>query len=163
IDPADLYNVTIRPVGQTRFEIILPTGGAHQAAIEEQAWEGLLADVKNNPAWNDRLADVKLDVPRGRDRELILQVQQALNWETLKDKLREKYPVLKEKPELLNAVPVGQTQKLIDVIKEPTKATPEELRKFIDENAQTVKEDEVRSFVESRYQAGGRKNVTGEE
>ena len=27
IDPADLYNVTIRPVGKTRFEIILPTGG----------------------------------------------------------------------------------------------------------------------------------------
>lgn len=35
IDPADLYNVTIRPAGETRFEIILPTGGAHQARIEE--------------------------------------------------------------------------------------------------------------------------------
>src|SRR5262245_21107139 len=34
IDPNDLYNVTIRPVGgNTRYEIILPTGGEHQAHI----------------------------------------------------------------------------------------------------------------------------------
>src|SRR5947209_9527536 len=33
IDPTDLYNVTIRPVGRTRVEIILPTGGLHQAQI----------------------------------------------------------------------------------------------------------------------------------
>src|SRR5262245_65902971 len=33
IDPTDLYNVTIRPVSNTRVEIILPTGGAHQARI----------------------------------------------------------------------------------------------------------------------------------
>src|SRR5262245_38428097 len=39
IDPTDLYNVTIRPVSDTRVEIILPTGGAHQATIEEQAWQ----------------------------------------------------------------------------------------------------------------------------
>src|SRR5215468_2791198 len=31
IDPADLYNVTIRAVGRTRVEIILPTGGKYQA------------------------------------------------------------------------------------------------------------------------------------
>src|SRR5215813_11337663 len=31
IDPADLYNVTIRPVGSQRVEIILPTGGQHQS------------------------------------------------------------------------------------------------------------------------------------
>jgi SecD/SecF fusion protein len=29
IDPADLYNVTIRPLSTTRVEIILPTGGTH--------------------------------------------------------------------------------------------------------------------------------------
>src|SRR3954454_23518456 len=74
IDPADLYNVTIRPVGQTRFEIILPTGGAHQAQLEEQAWKDLIDKVKANPAWKDRLASAKLDVPRGHDRELILHV-----------------------------------------------------------------------------------------
>src|ERR1700751_3582781 len=30
IDPADLYNVTIRPAGNYRVEIVLPTGGEHQ-------------------------------------------------------------------------------------------------------------------------------------
>src|SRR5262245_21697531 len=38
IDPADLYNVTIRAVGKTRVELILPTGGKHQAEIDEQVW-----------------------------------------------------------------------------------------------------------------------------
>jgi SecD/SecF fusion protein len=31
IDPADLKNVTVRPLGNTRLEIILPTGGAGQS------------------------------------------------------------------------------------------------------------------------------------
>ena len=55
IDPADLYNVTIRPVGATRFEIILPTGGAHQSQLEEQMWQDLLTMVRENSAWKDRL------------------------------------------------------------------------------------------------------------
>src|ERR1700722_1255254 len=44
IDPADLYNITIRPVAGTppRVEIILPTGGKHQAAAEKKNWEKLL-------------------------------------------------------------------------------------------------------------------------
>src|SRR5262245_33122775 len=41
IDPADLYNITIRPVpgSPPRVEIILPTGGKHQAEIEARQWE----------------------------------------------------------------------------------------------------------------------------
>src|SRR3954454_19590293 len=54
IDPADLYNVTIRPVGSTRFEIILPTGGEHQSRLEEQAWQELLTKVRENPEWQER-------------------------------------------------------------------------------------------------------------
>jgi SecD/SecF fusion protein len=45
IDPADLYNVTIRPVGEYRVEIILPTGGKHQAEAEEKIWNDLLDEV----------------------------------------------------------------------------------------------------------------------
>src|SRR4051794_15039737 len=43
IDPADLYNITIRPVAGTppRVEIILPTGGLHQAAVERHNWDKL--------------------------------------------------------------------------------------------------------------------------
>jgi SecD/SecF fusion protein len=45
IDPADLYNITIRPVPGTppRVEIILPTGGKHQAAAEQRNWDRVLA------------------------------------------------------------------------------------------------------------------------
>ncbi|MFO0876971.1 MAG: protein translocase subunit SecD [Gemmataceae bacterium] len=45
IDPADLYNITIRPMGETRVEIILPTGGKHQAEIEQRNWAALLKDA----------------------------------------------------------------------------------------------------------------------
>jgi SecD/SecF fusion protein len=44
IDPADLLNVTIRPVAGTppRVEIVLPTGGQKQARAEENHWQELL-------------------------------------------------------------------------------------------------------------------------
>ncbi|MFO0841289.1 MAG: protein translocase subunit SecF [Gemmataceae bacterium] len=45
IDPADLYNITIRPAGESRVEIILPTGGRHKAQIEEQNWNNLLHEA----------------------------------------------------------------------------------------------------------------------
>src|SRR3954452_575353 len=47
IDPADLYNVTIRPVqgNPPRVEIILPTGGRQQALARERAWNELLQEV----------------------------------------------------------------------------------------------------------------------
>ena len=48
IDPADLYNVTIRPVSDTRVEIILPTGGQTQIKAEEAAWRALLVDVETH-------------------------------------------------------------------------------------------------------------------
>ena len=49
IDPADLYNITIRPVGAEgkRVEIILPTGGLHQQKLEKAAWQQLLDKVKS--------------------------------------------------------------------------------------------------------------------
>src|SRR5438093_933055 len=46
IDPADLYNVTIRPSGTTRVEIILPTGGKYQIEAEENQWQELLREVE---------------------------------------------------------------------------------------------------------------------
>src|SRR5438067_6709169 len=86
IDPADIYTVTIRPVGGgTRFEIILPTGGAREAEIEKEAWQALLSAVKAK--WPDVLGSVDLDVPQGRDRDLILKIQQELNWRALQGKL----------------------------------------------------------------------------
>jgi SecD/SecF fusion protein len=56
LDPNDLYNITIRPVGtqdvaNTRVEIILPTGGAHRAEIEQNEWSKLLDRIEANPGW----------------------------------------------------------------------------------------------------------------
>ena len=47
IDPADLYNITIRPVPTTppRVEIILPTGGQHQADAERRNWNELTTEA----------------------------------------------------------------------------------------------------------------------
>ncbi len=64
IDPADLYNITIRPVpgNPPRVEIILPTGGKHQATAEQSNWESLLAkayeDFRGNAEENP-YADIK--------------------------------------------------------------------------------------------------------
>src|SRR5215213_8767878 len=47
IDPADLYNITIRPVptNPPRVEIVLPTGGRHQIDAEKRAWDRLLQEA----------------------------------------------------------------------------------------------------------------------
>jgi SecD/SecF fusion protein len=71
IDPADLYNITIRPVGAEgkRVEIILPTGGLHQAEIEEAAWQKLLDKVMQQWPTTDS-AKLK-NIPPGKIDQLI--------------------------------------------------------------------------------------------
>jgi SecD/SecF fusion protein len=71
IDPADLYNITIRPVGAEgkRVEIILPTGGLHQAEIEEASWQQLLDKVEKE--WpNTDTAKLK-NIPPGKIDQLV--------------------------------------------------------------------------------------------
>jgi SecD/SecF fusion protein len=68
IDPADLYNVTIRPVSNTRVEIILPTGGQHQAEVEESVWKELLMQIASK--WPPK----SYQVPPGHKTELIAQI-----------------------------------------------------------------------------------------
>jgi SecD/SecF fusion protein len=73
IDPADLYNVTIRPVGASRVEIILPTGGKHQSEAEEQIWDHLLDEARKKfppPPGKD------LDVGRGKVQDLVAVIKQ---------------------------------------------------------------------------------------
>src|SRR5205085_9346310 len=45
-DPADLYNVLITPLSDTRIEIVLPTGGVKYAEAQEAAWQNLVQEVK---------------------------------------------------------------------------------------------------------------------
>jgi SecD/SecF fusion protein len=79
LDPNDLYNVTIRPlpaqkVEDTRIEIILPTGGAHQEEIERRDWRKLLDEV--TATWPN-LKEVNLTrVPLG-DRQQLAETIQA--------------------------------------------------------------------------------------
>jgi SecD/SecF fusion protein len=60
IDPNDLYNVTVRPVSSTRVEIILPTGGTHQARKEQEAWEEIVRQVKEE--WGVEGTDIDAGV-----------------------------------------------------------------------------------------------------
>jgi SecD/SecF fusion protein len=161
IDPADMYNVTIRPVGETRFEIILPTGGAHQAQVEVQAWAELLSAVKNKSDWKAVLANAKLDaVPQGQVRDLEVHIRQELNWAALKDKVREKYPAVKDNAEF-NALPAGQTQKLIDIVV-ATGAKADEVKKFVADNEKTVVADEIDQFVVANYSGAGQRGASAE-
>jgi SecD/SecF fusion protein len=161
IDPADLYNVTIRPVGETRFEIILPTGGAHQARVEEQAWGELLTAVKNKSEWKAALASANLDaVPQGRVRDLETRIRQELNWTALKDKVRDKYPAVKDNAEF-NSLPYGQTQKLTDIVV-ATGVKADEVKKFVADNEKTASPEEIDQFVTANYSGAGQRGASTE-
>src|SRR5262245_27062246 len=72
IDPTDLYNVTIRPVSNTRVEIILPTGGLQQAEAKKKAWAELLSKVED--AWS-KVSNADLEkIQRGDSQSLIALV-----------------------------------------------------------------------------------------
>jgi SecD/SecF fusion protein len=77
IDPADLYNVTIRPAGGggERVEIILPTGGRQQRNAEEEAWRALLNDTQAKYPAPEGFAYT--DVPFGKKEELRRRI---LDW-----------------------------------------------------------------------------------
>ena len=45
IDPNDLKNIVIRPAGEGRVEIILPTGGVWRTQKAEEAWNELKKDM----------------------------------------------------------------------------------------------------------------------
>jgi SecD/SecF fusion protein len=79
IDPADLLNVTIRPVaGETpRVEIILPTGGQGEQAAEQQAWHKLLEEVaaKWPPPEDDK--NIYTSAPFGQKQTLIDRASKA--------------------------------------------------------------------------------------
>ncbi len=76
IDPADLYNVTIRPLpgDPPRVEIILPTGGRVQANAAEAAWQDVLDKVK---AEYPNLAISYNDIPEGEFADVIRRITDA--------------------------------------------------------------------------------------
>jgi SecD/SecF fusion protein len=74
IDPADLLNVTIRPVqgDPPRVEIVLPTGGQSQQSEELQAWKNLKEEaVKRFQLPEQDGKDPLADIEFGQKRELM--------------------------------------------------------------------------------------------
>ncbi|MGH7226939.1 MAG: hypothetical protein ACRELF_27305, partial [Gemmataceae bacterium] len=74
IDPADLLNVTIRPItGETtRVEIILPTGGQSQQSAELQAWKKLRDEAAQHFQLSEEKDENPLDnVEIGQKQTLI--------------------------------------------------------------------------------------------
>src|SRR5271154_1517093 len=63
IDPNDLKNIVIRPAGEGRVEIILPTGGVFRSQKADQAWTKLKKKLAENPKW--KVDESLLTVDRG--------------------------------------------------------------------------------------------------
>src|SRR5262249_27235641 len=92
LDPADLYNITIRPLSDTRVEIILPTGGRHRSEAEEKQWKELLAKVEEK--WEQTKG--KLKVRRGDTADLAHEVRvidDKIPVEDIDKLIRENYKV----------------------------------------------------------------------
>src|SRR5207248_446241 len=70
LDPADLYNITIRPLSDTRVEIILPTGGTQLLESQKRAWNELLAAVSKK--WG--IDKDSLTAKRGEVGELTTEI-----------------------------------------------------------------------------------------
>lgn len=100
IDPADLYNVTIRPVSNTRVEIILPTGGKHQMEAMQRDWQELVAEVSRQ--WEPP-AGKTYSVDAGQREALIQQVKeyhQDVDVTAINKFVSDHYKVSKEKKQL---------------------------------------------------------------
>ncbi len=81
IDPNDLYNIVIRPAGEGRVEIILPTGGPERAERADQQWRALLDQMER------KYKIARLDVNRGRVQELAEQIKRIVGERTWAEKL----------------------------------------------------------------------------
>ena len=73
IDPVGQYEVTVRPSGADRFEIILPTGGRHQAAAEQRAWDELMKKVEEK--WPAPKGESYADLRRSDSPALALRIK----------------------------------------------------------------------------------------
>ncbi|HEV3142320.1 MAG TPA: protein translocase subunit SecD [Gemmataceae bacterium] len=166
IDPADLYNVTIRPVGDTRVEIILPTGGAYQSQMAENAWKEVVDKVKDR--FKDQLPpDAELDAPRGDTAGLVRQTASKIDqnqWNNLLQALPGEFPKLKGKEKELSAIPEGHTEELLTKFKDAAGADEAKLKSFIDSTYHPTKIDEIDAYVKQIYTPSlQRKDVSGEE
>jgi SecD/SecF fusion protein len=178
IDPADLYNVTIRPIGKYRVEIILPTGGVHQAKAEEAVWNDLLAEItKRWPptgyhvapgrktellAWvNAQYPDVPIEeiqkfvAEHYKSSPTASQAEQEAAWKQLIAEVEKKWPPTRYE------VSRGALQVLVNRVREQhPEASVQEISQFIDSHYKLGKEkrqlttEEVQHIKEMIAQVG---------
>jgi SecD/SecF fusion protein len=165
IDPADLYNVTIRPVGANRVEIVLPTGSVLQTQAEQNAWNDLVNQLKQEPGWAADLAGVDIEVPRGQTHDLAVVIKQALDaksWQRAVAAVEAKYPALKGK---LAKVEPGNTVAAVEQAKQVPGVDAEQVRKDLTAAYKDTPLADVEKVVNEKYHAGGqqKRDVTGEE
>jgi SecD/SecF fusion protein len=168
IDPNDLYNVTIRPLSDTRIEIILPTGGAAQAQKAQAAWNEVLNAV--NARYSEKLGGERVEVGRGLVNDLadlIYNRIEAREWRKVLDEVQSKWPALQNAPEAkLQEVPPGARERLIEVVQKGTNnaAKREEVEEIINAQYKPEPLDAIRDFVRSvAGTSQQRKDVTSEE
>ena len=100
IDPADLFNITIRPIqgDPPRVEIILPTGGQKQSEAEEKAWQTILETIRKE--FPGKEGTNYQTVPRGDIMRLIARVEDAYpdkEKEAVSKSIRDRFLQSKEK------------------------------------------------------------------
>jgi SecD/SecF fusion protein len=100
IDPADLFNITIRPIqgDPPRVEIILPTGGRKQSEAEEKAWQSILETIKKE--FPGKEGTNYQAVPRGDVMRLIARIEDAnpeKDKEAISELVRKQFLQSKEK------------------------------------------------------------------
>ena len=166
IDPNDLYNVTIRPVSDTRIEIILPTGGARQAEKAEENWKDVLAQAEAK--YHDALGGEKPSASRGQIDRLaadIVAKSEKVQWEKLLKGLPEKFPKLKDnKDAKLDEIQPGKLEDLYTALEKHAGVKRDEAETYVKENYKPEKEGEVLAYLKSIYGADTqRRDVTGEE
>ncbi|HEV3084988.1 MAG TPA: protein translocase subunit SecD [Gemmataceae bacterium] len=184
IDPADLYNVTIRPAGMNRVEIILPTGGEHQSQADDKLWNEFLEKVdKEYPPHSYKVAE-------GRTTELIARINEqypqvpiyaTTQAEANKDKEAAKFPPVAEFVQKnFNAESVKGDQKKLsaawnDLLAKAAKAYPpwhyevgrgrtQILANRVREQYPDKSLQEIDRFIEENYKtSGGRRLFTSEQ
>jgi SecD/SecF fusion protein len=151
IDPADLLNVTIRPVGAERVEIVLPTGSTRQAEAERAAWAELINKVRQDPEFAGQLEGVELDAPRGQTHDLAVLIKSTLDgrsWRQALADVEKKYPALKGK---FDKVDPGAVAAAVEQAKKVPGIDPEAVRKDLNELYREKSLTEVETVVK-KYQ-----------
>src|SRR5262249_45313045 len=150
IDPNDLYNVTIRPVSDSRVEIILPTGGERQAARAQAAWNSVLDEV--NEHYKDKLGGERVEVNRGQITELLDTLTSKIEtkeWERLIELLKSKCPKLKDAKDVnLSAIKPGLKEQMVKTVEQATGAKHAELEATVNDNYHPEPYADVSKYVQ---------------